>query len=268
MVLKALYEPLINKLMQCRPEDIISIVGFEAYKADPALTCEGIRSNFYQIGLSLRNMLEARAPRINDDPPSDERAGKKAGRLDEERPAEPLKYFYAAGMPGKYEASDVITGRVEYDDLLFQKWRQRIFEGLLAIRGLKDLQTYETSLIQRNIEDALELQNPICQYQLRDVVYIHNQIVRNAEHIYCKGYEGARQRRMDGQAANEILEEGSDEGDDKAGDSGSDAGSSADEGGDDICPVKQIMHLLGNQYIILEVIDKNTNEQLRFITQD
>lgn len=42
MVLKALYEPLINRLMQCKPEDIINILGFDAYLSDPVLACEGI----------------------------------------------------------------------------------------------------------------------------------------------------------------------------------------------------------------------------------
>lgn len=186
-------------------------------------------------------MFEARVPRINGEPLTDERpqAQKKSGRLDEEKPAEPLKYFYAAGLPGPYQNPPLM---VDYDaDIVFKPWRDMLFESLLRVKGLRDLLTYETCMIQRNIEDALEIQNPICQYQLRDVVYIHNQIVRHSKDIYCKGYEVA-QKKDERLIA---MEDSDDEGRKKR---DSDEESVSEDGPpeDEMCPVKSIMKLLGN----------------------
>ena len=45
-------------------------------------------------------------------------------------------------------------------------------------KSKEELANFNQVLVQRTIEEAMELTNPICTVQLRNIVYVHNQLVK------------------------------------------------------------------------------------------
>lgn len=239
-VLKALFEPLIHKLQHVKPADIIRIVGMDEYKANRALTVEKKRNNFFWIGDALNGVFSGIMPDINIEA------------------VQPLRFFYSAAMPGAERPPLDVQQMFDYDAL--RPWRDEVFKRLLALKSKKDMQNFDTSMVQRTVEDALEQTNQVCQVQIRTIVYVHNQLVkfgrnndvRKTNIIYLdgfrnKGKSGGRDKvEVDG----EKVAEASDE---EAGSGGED--SDSDEVYDhEMCPLKMIMESLGNQFYILQVI--------------
>ena len=66
-VLKALFEPLINKLQDVKPADIIRIVGMKQYEKCRPLVVERRRNNFYWIGDALNGVFSGIAPAIHSE---------------------------------------------------------------------------------------------------------------------------------------------------------------------------------------------------------
>ena len=97
----------------------------------------------------------------------------------------------------------------------------------------------------------MELQNATCTVQLRNIVYIHNQLANNGEKfIFIKGFE-SHGKKKDG-----ILD--MDDNPASGSDSENSEGSAASVGSDDVemDPLKIIMNGLGNSNIILQVFGK------------
>ena len=71
-----------------------------------------------------------------------------------------------------------------------RKWRHEIFSKLRALKTPQDMLNFDTCMIQRNVEDALEQTNPVCSIQLRTIIYVHNQLVSYAKKakIYLEDY--------------------------------------------------------------------------------
>jgi len=104
----------------------------------------------------------------------------------------------------------------------------------------------------------MELNNPVCTIQLRNIVYIHNQLVKYGEKIFVKGFRSENvidESESDGQSADAVSAAQSEEQEDA-----DDAGSESSEL-PDMDPVKMIMEQFGNQYIILRVYGKTFIEQ-------
>lgn len=101
----------------------------------------------------------------------------------------------------------------------------------------------------------MEISNPICTVPLRNIVYVHNQLVKYGENIYIQGF-----------ASDSVLGNGSldgsqngSQGDMDSGNEGSaggDVSSQSSDGSKEMDPVRMIMDQLGNQYIILKVYGK------------
>ena len=144
MVLKALFEPLVMKLMHCKPADVIRVVGFENYKNYEILTVERKRNNFYYIGESLQNMFCGIIPAIHDDPTSSARENTKNPRKDDARPAQPLKYFYACKVPGKYAEPTPFIAQ-NFGDYI-KPWRQLIYSKLHALVK-KEMVVFDSCMI-------------------------------------------------------------------------------------------------------------------------
>ena len=138
-----------------------------------------------------------------------------------------------------------------------------------------EINAFSQILIQQTIEQAIELKNPTCTIQLRNIVYIHNQLVKyGADNIFIKGFQSTNLLDKNGSLAdtsqlkdNKMEEnppsQGSDEDSDESEEEEESANSDS-EGSDDgveMDPVKMIMEALGNQFIILKVYVKE------FITQ-
>ena len=60
-------------------------------------------------------------PAIHDDPISNKVENTKNRRKDEQRPVQPLKYFYACRTPGKYEEPSLYIA--EYFGDYIKEWR-------------------------------------------------------------------------------------------------------------------------------------------------
>lgn len=50
-------------------------------------------------------------------------------------------------------------------------------------KSKEEIANFNQVLVQRTIEEAMELTNPICTIQLRNIVYVHNQLVRYGHFI-------------------------------------------------------------------------------------
>ena len=56
--------------------------------------------------------------------------------------------------------------------------------------GKEEVLNFDQILVQQTIEEAMEINNPICTIQLRNIVYVHNQLVKYGEkNVYVKGFE-------------------------------------------------------------------------------
>jgi hypothetical protein len=55
----------------------------------------------------------------------------------------------------------------------------------------KEIDCFDQILIKQSIEQALEIKNPNLTINLRSIVYIHNQLVRYGEHIFCNGFQAS-----------------------------------------------------------------------------
>ena len=63
-------------------------------------------------------------------------------------------------------------------------------EKLLSHKSKDELNNFDHQvLVQGTIEEAMELSNPICTVQLRNIVYVHNQLVNYGDKIYIKGFQ-------------------------------------------------------------------------------
>lgn len=55
--LRILFEDLIFRLTQIKPEDIIQIIGLQAYQSSPIMDVSKKRNNFYFLGMALNSLL-------------------------------------------------------------------------------------------------------------------------------------------------------------------------------------------------------------------
>ena len=100
----------------------------------------------------------------------------------------------------------------------------------------------------------MEINNPICTVQLRNIVYVHNQLVKYGEHnVYVKGFDSDNVLGGgEGNANKSMNIEANDDEEEQDGDGSSDEADDSQE----MDPIKMIMDQLGNQYIILGVYEK------------
>ena len=105
----------------------------------------------------------------------------------------------------------------------------------------------------------MEIKNPNLTINLRSIVYIHNQLVRYGDLIFCKGFSASANilgkdngLEPNDSAVNETVDGSMNM---KGGDVPSDSdGDNSDEGDDaEMDPIKTIMTALGMQFIILRV---------------
>ena len=130
-------------------------------------------------------------------------------------------------------------------------YRGKIQALLAEHKSREEILNFDQLLVQPTIEEAIEPTNPVCTVQLRNIVYVHNQLVRyGQESIYIKGYASDN---VLGQDAS-LLEDQTPIKQESSGDS--DEGSAASEEDLEMDPIKMIMEQLGNQYIILKVYER------------
>lgn len=112
---------------------------------------------------------------------------------------------------------------------------------------------FDQLLVQQTIEEAMEPVNPICTVQLRNIVYVHNQLVSYGEkHIYVKGFEENRNVLGGLDASIKSSRAGSSDDEDQEADDQESVLAEDFE----MDPIKIIMKELGDQFIILKVYEK------------
>jgi hypothetical protein len=81
-----------------------------------------------------------------------------------------------------------------YKEFMDQKevnYRSKIIDLIVSHKGKDEVLNFNQILVQQSIEEALEISNQYCTVQLRNIVYIHNQLVKYGENnVYVKGFEG------------------------------------------------------------------------------
>ena len=179
--LRALFEDLFLKLQHLKPHDIIKIVGQKQYDTSGVLVVAKKRNNFFYVGEALRQVMTG-------------------GRI--------------------HFSNPVLES---YKDFIGQKevnYRTKLMDLIVSHKGKDEMLNFNQILVQQSIEEALEITNPACTVQLRNIVYVHNQLVSYGEkHVYVKGFESDLMMdddRLDGRdegqraAQNQGSEEGSD----------------------------------------------------------
>ena len=85
-------------------------------------------------------------------------------------------------------------GRIPYSNVELSKlkrfiegedvnYREQVSTFISAHVNNDDIQNFDQVLIQQTVEEAIELTNPVCTVQLRNIVYIHNQLIKYGHHI-------------------------------------------------------------------------------------
>ena len=80
----------------------------------------------------------------------------------------------------------------QFKEFINQKevnYRSKVIELVVSHKGKDEVLNFDQILVQQSIEEALEISNQYCTVQLRNVVYIHNQLVSYGEKIYVRGFE-------------------------------------------------------------------------------
>lgn len=164
--LSILFEALCQKLQHVQPYEIVRILddgkrgpsGAEAFKQEPILhvSADNPRTNFYFLGDALRSLFVG-------------------GKLPFSSPSlDSLKSFM--------ESTDI-------DGDGAAGWRQKIMSKLRQHKSKEELASFNQVLVQRTIEEAMELTNPICTIQLRNIVYVHNQLVKHRPPIHIRDFQ-------------------------------------------------------------------------------
>ena len=109
-------------------------------------------------------------------------------------------------------------------------------------KSKEEIANFNQVLVQRTIEEAMELANPICTVQLRNIVYVHNQLVKYGDKISIRDFQtenaAANQSELDGSKNQGTQGEGDSANEEEGAD---DVSSQSSDGASEADPIRMIM---------------------------